>query len=79
MDGLCEALMRTHAANGCTDFLSFDSFRKHLGRAVAEYGHVQCAFTDMAGLGVEGWPAGALSHCAGCWFAGKAGEVSMLD
>ena len=77
MEGLCEALMRTHAANGCTDYLSFDSFRKHLGRAVAEYGHAQCASNDVAGLGVEGWPTGILSHCAGCWFAGKAGEVRV--
>lgn len=78
MDRLSASLLRIHEANGCTEGLSYDVFRKQLSQAVAQLGYVQQRCSHMADLGAEDYPSGLLSECGGCWFAGQSGEVWLL-
>lgn len=75
MDRLSEVILRNHERNGCTDPVSWDSFRKQLQVAVTELGYIICNLADMRRLGAAAYPAGVFSDCGGCWFSGKAGEV----
>lgn len=77
MERLSASIMYSHQANGCTEPLSWDSFRKKLHAAVIEYGFVDHHVKDVLQHGATEYPAGLFSECGGCWFAGQSGTVSI--
>lgn len=60
-----------HNLNNCSTPLNLNTFRKQLSDVMVEYSYIVCETKDMAAMGVEGFPDGALSQCGGCW------EVSL--
>ena len=64
---LVEVMDAMHGLNGCPAPLNTDTFRRQLASVVLEYGYLLCHTRDMAAMGVEGFPAGPLSQCGGCW------------
>lgn len=75
MDRLSAAIMRVHAENGCSEPLSWDTFRKRLGQATQQLGYILQRCDDMKGLGAEDYPSGLLAECGGCWTAAEADQV----
>jgi hypothetical protein len=77
MDRLSAAIMRVHAENGCSEPLSWDTFRKRLGQATQQLGYILQRCDDMKGLGAEDYPSGLLAECGGCWTAAEADQVML--
>ncbi|KAK9916003.1 hypothetical protein WJX75_007166 [Coccomyxa subellipsoidea] len=75
MDRLSAAIMRVHAENGCSEPLSWDTFRKRLGQATQQLGYILQRCDDMKGLGAEDYPSGLLAECGGCWTAAEADQA----